>query len=453
MLVKTPAAVVLCVLLSSFGAGTAFAAGVDSAASGWTQVTPRAEISPQFSFEPAGGKDGRPGWIISADAREGLAGCWQRSFPVVGGHTYRFSVLHRDQAVAEPRRSIVERIVWKDAQGEPVLRDAPTISHYYPTWAPPAEAEYPVEGKADATGWITAEEIVRAPLTATTAAIELGLQWSPGGKVTWSDPSFAECPAPAPRMARLAAIHFQPRGGKTPMENCRMYAPFVAEAGRAKADLVVLGEWLTTMGVGLPVAVAEPIPGPSTEYFGEQARQNNLYLVAGLIERDGALIYNTAVLLGPDGRLVGKYRKTTLSTVEIEDGLTPGHDYPVFETRFGKLGLMVCYDAFFPDAARHLSENGAEVIAWPVYSYTPPLLASARAFENQVYLVSSTYADAEKTDAGISGVYDPEGKIIAQARRWGSIAVAEVDLNQRVYWTSLGDFRGRLPRHRPTEQH
>ena len=181
-----------------------------------------------------------------------------------------------------------------------------------------------------------------------------------------------------------------------------MYEPLIAEAARQKADLVVLGETLTYVGLGKKYAeVAEPIPGPSTEYFGKLAKKHNLYIVPGLVERDGHLVYNVAVLIGPDGKIVGKYRKVCLPRGEIEGGIAPGSEYPVFETRFGKVGMMVCYDGFFPEVARELSNRGAEVIAWPVWGCNP-LLARARACENHVYLVSSTYEDvvAELDDLG-----------------------------------------------------
>jgi predicted amidohydrolase len=193
--------------------------------------------------------------------------------------------------------------------------------------------------------------------------------------------------------------------------------------------------------------VAEPIPGPSTRYFGALAKRHNLYIVAGLVERDKHLIYNVAVLLGPDGEVAGKYRKVCLPRSEISAGIAPGSEYPVFNTRFGKLGMMVCYDGFFPEVARELSNRGAEVIAWPVWGCNPEL-AVARAAENHVYLVSSTYEDISSNWMK-TAVYSHEGETIALAKEWGTVVVAEVDLSQRTYWRSLGDFRGQLPRHRP----
>jgi len=92
--------------------------------------------------------------------------------------------------------------------------------------------------------------------------------------------------------------------------------------------------------------------------------------------------------------LLQLHRKVCITRNEISNGVQPGEKYPVFDTRFGKVGMMVCYDGFFPEVARELTANGAEVIAWPVWDCNP-LLARARACENHVYLISSTYTGIE----------------------------------------------------------
>src|SRR5438874_13795330 len=119
------------------------------------------------------------------------------------------------------------------------------------------------------------------------------------------------------------------------------------------------------------------------------------YLVAGLIERDRHQLFNVAVLIGPDGKVAGKYRKVCLPDGEYDKGMSPGSDYPVFDTPLGKIGMMICYDGFFPEVARELSNRGAEIIAWPVWGCNPEQ-ARARACENHVYLVSSTYEDVSR---------------------------------------------------------
>jgi predicted amidohydrolase len=190
------------------------------------------------------------------------------------------------------------------------------------------------------------------------------------------------------------------------------------------------------VGTGKTYAeIAETIPGPTTATLGALARKRGSYVAAGIYEREGTAIYNTAVLIDRAGRVEGKYRKVYLPREEVEAGLTPGSDYPVFRTDFGTVGLMICYDVFFADPARALATRGAEVILMPIWG-GDETLAKARAIENKVFLVASGYDHP-------TYIMDPDGDRLSVAPNRGEAAVATVDLNKRYFDQWLGDMHGR----------
>lgn len=433
--------------LSITGFGFADRSAVAGEDRRWQTSAPRDEVRPLFDRDEQSGSES-PELMIAADDREGLIGHWHRHYPVEGGRHYRFSVLRQTDGMPNRRRSAIARVIWRDGDGRSVQHAEPAVDSFRRGLRPRAEPEFPaVVGSQN--GWDVVEGVYLAPPAAETAIVELCFRWGPpGSRVRWKQIQLKAIAPPQPNLVRLATIHHQPRDGATSMEKCRQFAPLIANAAEKGADLVVLPETLTFYGTGGTYAdAAEPIPGPSTDYFGTLAKKHDLYVVAGLLERDDNLIYNVAVLIGPDGKVVGKYRKVCLPRGEIEGGIMPGKEYPVFQTRFGKVGMMVCYDGFFPEVARELSIQGADVIAWPVWGCNP-LLGQARACENHVYVVSSTYTKVDDNWMR-SAIYDHNGEMLAAAEEFGTVVVAEVDLNKPHHWHSLGDFKAQLPAHRP----
>lgn len=151
-------------------------------------------------------------------------------------------------------------------------------------------------------------------------------------------------------------------------------------------------------------ALAEAETGPGIGRLRKLARELDLYLCVGFSELAGEHLYNTALLLGPDGKTVGKYRKTH----GVEPFYEVGDSLPVFETRYGKVGIMICFDRQLPEIARTMVAAGAELILVPsngMWGRMNDALLRTRCYENGVFLVFAHPRD------GL--VIDPGGRIIA----------------------------------------
>ena len=169
-------------------------------------------------------------------------------------------------------------------------------------------------------------------------------------------------------------------------------------------------------------ALAEPIPGPITQQVVAACREHGLWAVFGMIEADGERIFNAAVLAGPDG-VAGVYRKVHLPYLGLDMFTTPGdRPFAVHEVEGVRIGMNICYDAAFPEAARCLAILGADLIVLP--TNWPPGAGcvacsgiSTRAMENAVYYAAVNRIGVERgfRFIGQSSICAPDGSVLASA--------------------------------------
>ena len=188
-------------------------------------------------------------------------------------------------------------------------------------------------------------------------------------------------------------------------------------------ECALSGYVFSSLEEALPAA--EPIPGPSTEKIIAACQELNVYVVIGLLERDDDKCYNAAALLGPRG-LVGKHRKAHLPVLGVDRFLNHG-DLPfiVYDTEVGRIGMGVCWEVLFPEHARTLALQGADLIAlptnWPEGTEVmPELMVPARAVENHIHFVAVNRVGEERGFKffGCSRITHPFGTILADGKAY-----------------------------------
>ncbi len=168
---------------------------------------------------------------------------------------------------------------------------------------------------------------------------------------------------------------------------------------------------------------AEPIPGPSAERMISACAEHGCFCVFGMLEADGDRVFNAAVLVGPEG-VIGSYRKVHLPYLGVDMLTTPGdRPFAVHEVDGVKIGMNICYDAAFPEAARCLALLGADLIVLPT-NWPPGAECMAntsiatRAMENAVYDAAITRVGTEAgfPFIGLSSICAPDGTVLASAK-------------------------------------
>ena len=268
----------------------------------------------------------------------------------------------------------------------------------------------------------------------------------------------------------------QMRCSEDPEDNLRRAIAGIGEAARKGAQIVCLQELFRSQYFcqtedHANFALAEPIPGPSTERLGAVAAEHGVVVVASLFEkRAEGLYHNTAAILDADGRYLGKYRK-----MHIPDDpnyyekfyFTPGDlGFRSWETRYGRIGVLVCWDQWYPEAARLTALAGAEILFYPTAIGWHPseraehgeqqqsaweTIQRSHAIANGVYVCAVNRVGFEgESGAGIefwggSFVADPGGRVLVKGGMGEEVLTVTIDLAKvdvsRTHWPFLRDRR------------
>ena len=245
------------------------------------------------------------------------------------------------------------------------------------------------------------------------------------------------------------------------------HIPLIEEAGRQGVQILCLQEIFNTPyfcpGQDKAwYASAEAVPGPTTERMAAYAKKYNMVMIVPVYEREAAgFLYNTAAVIDADGTYLGKYRKNHIPhTTGFWEKFffKPGNlGYPVFQTKYAKVGVYICYDRHFPDGARVLGLNGAEIVYNPsatvagLSQYLWKLEQPAHAAANGYFMGCINRVGEEKPwnlgrFYGTSYFVDPRGQIIAQADEYkDELLISEFDLDMidevRNTWQFFRDRR------------
>jgi predicted amidohydrolase len=246
----------------------------------------------------------------------------------------------------------------------------------------------------------------------------------------------------------LAAAQFDPHLGDVAY-NLRHIRALLSEAAQAGAQLVVFPECAITgynfARIDDARAVAEPVDGPALRAVAQACADLRVHVIVGTLtvhSAGAAEVYNTAVLCGPGG-ILGVYDKAHLPFCGADKFTTRGDTgFPVFDTPLGRVGMLICYDLRFPEAARTLALRGADILAlptnWPTGADTAPeFMVRARAFENRVFVVACNRVGEERGAQstaryiGRSCIAAPNSRHLTDASPDGEeIIYAQVDVSE-----------------------
>jgi len=255
---------------------------------------------------------------------------------------------------------------------------------------------------------------------------------------------------------RIAVVQMACQAGD-PSANWETIAALAQQARRQGADLAVFPE-LSAVGSCAPdrlAELAEPVPGPTTDYLGDLANRLGVHLVVGLVEQDGDDLFNSSVLVCPTDGLMAHYRKVHLFGDE-KRVYRAGDEPVVADLPFARVALTICYDLIFPEYIRRLVLDGTEVILNSTHWFTNDeqvkrwgwgpeqviALARTRALENTRFVAMACRAgrDGDRLSIGHSCVAGPTGRLVATMSYQQGLAVADVSETGMADWRDVATY-------------
>ena len=243
-------------------------------------------------------------------------------------------------------------------------------------------------------------------------------------------------------------------------ENIKKALNYVAEAARGGAEIVCLPEQFSSIYIGAfqdprYFSLAESIPGPTTRKVCKAAAENHVTIIASIFEEDTKLrgrFFNTSTVVGPDGELLGVYRKAHIPNVAgfLEKFyFTPGDTpFPIFQTPKAKIGIVMCYDRHFPEGVRIEALRGAEIVFMPTCTSLLPeaweVELRAHAIFNAIFVAGVNRVGQESPQQrnpyyGRSLAVNPRGEVLASAGSGEELIIVDMDLSE------IGERRKETP--------
>jgi predicted amidohydrolase len=338
---------------------------------------------------------------------------------IMEGQTYLFSARFRAEKIASIDKSVLIRVKW--------FKGSEQVGYNY---------IYHITDDRD--GWLLASDKIKAVAGAETAEISLVFRWNTG-TLWWDDISMEPCADVPPRNIKVGTMYFRPPG-PTVDKNISLMSDMLDKAGRAGCDIICLPEgWPTCdTGLGMQKVEANTLGGSASVMMSKKAKEYGMYIVSGLYSWEGDTLKNIAVLYDREGRIQGIYEKVQLPDSETEMGAVPGTEFPVFETDFGKIGILICWDIAFPEISRILALNGAEILFCPIWGDVRgtteawKVTARSRAIDNGVYLITNIFD-------GHSVIVNPAGDILQESGTQGTLLIETIDLNFNPPWYWIGN--------------